>query len=138
MPGRESVDIARYKNCCQDDKQHNYPECKQRNWQTLSVCWANSEDNYQALINNYREMTAINHAGSPVLLLMIITCAGEAVSGVRRPLPLQEPDDDEHHEDKHEEGHGEADVQGQVRGRDLVAAGLVIAVEDGEVMTRGH
>lgn len=57
---------------------------------------------------------------------------------MRRPLPLQKPDDDEHHEDEHEEGHGEADVQGQVRGRDLVAAGLVIAVEDGEVMTRGH
>ena len=83
-------------------------------------------------------MSAINYAGSPVLLLLIITCAGEAVSGVRGPLPLQESDDDEHHEDEDEEGHGEADVQGQVRGRDLVAAGLVIAVEDGEVMTRGH
>ena len=83
-------------------------------------------------------MSAINYSGSPVLLQLIITCAGEAVSGVRGPLPLQEPDNDEHHEDEDEEGHGEADVQGQVRGRDLVAAGLVIAVEDREVMTRGH
>ena len=84
-------------------------------------------------------MSAINYAGSPVLLqLMIITCAGEAVSGVRGPLPLKESDYDEHHEDEDEEGHGEADVQGQVRCRDLVAAGLMVAVEDGEVMTRGH
>ena len=81
-------------------------------------------------------MSVINYA--EFCIEMIITCAGEAVSGVRGPLPLEEPDDDEHDEDEDKEGHGEADVEGEVRGRDLTLVSLVIAVEDGEVMTRGH
>ena len=55
-----------------------------------------------------------------------------------RPLPLEQSDDDEHHEDEDEEGHGEADVESEVRGRDLVTAGLALPEEDGEVMARGH
>ena len=68
----------------------------------------------------------------------MLTCASEAVSRVRRPLPLEQSDDDEHHEDKDKEGHGEADVESEVRGRELVTAGLVVSEEDGEVMARGH
>ena len=37
-----------------------------------------------------------------------------------RSLPLKQPHDDEHHEDEDKEGHGEADVESEVRGRDLV------------------
>ena len=135
-PGRESVDIARYKNSCQDDTQHNYPEGKHQE-PTVRVCLANLGANYQALINNYSpELGVINYSeiwrnrGE-----MIVTCAGEAVAGVRGALPLQQADDYEHHEDEHEEGHGEADVEREVGGLYLVTRALVlITIEDGEVV----
>ena len=80
-------------------------------------------------------MAVINYA--EFCIEMVITCAGQAVAGVWRSLPLEEPDDDEHHEDEDEEGHGEPDVEGEVRGGDLALVSLVIAVEDGQVMARG-
>lgn len=61
---------------------------------------------------------------------------------MRRSFPLEQPDNDEHHEDEDEEGHGEADVEGEVGCGELVTGrGRVLVVvldQDGEVVAGGQ